>query len=101
MLHIVTDMVYNFHNALVACPKGYKKGWDLMIATVDDFKDPTHYMNNVIFNFGHIFDNLRDFYMWLVYGSPGEDNNPYNQGYALGNVVYWIFFKTDSKRRPA
>lgn len=57
-------------------------------------------MDNLIFNFGMIFDNIRDFIMWLEYGSYGMENGPYNNGYSLGNVVHLAFFKTDSSRRP-
>ena len=94
------DIVYNTRGLYNSCPKGYIQGYESIKLRGEKFTDPTHYMDNIIFNFGMIFDNVRDFIMWIEYGSAGEDFGPYNSGYSLGNVVYFAFFKTDSKRRP-
>ena len=94
------DTVYNLHYLYVSCPEGYKLGWKSISAEKKMFLEPTNLMNNIIFNFGHIFDNLRDSIIWFEYGSQGEKNGPYNTGYSLGNAVYFAFFKTDSIRNP-
>lgn len=94
------DIVYNSRGLYNSCPAGYIAGYNSIMLRQDTLKDPTHYMDNIIFNFGMIFDNIRDFIMWIQYGSAGEDFGPYNSGFSLGNVVYYAFFKTDSKRRP-
>mmetsp|Transcript_10139 Transcript_10139/g.8935 ORF Transcript_10139/g.8935 Transcript_10139/m.8935 type:complete len:138 (-) Transcript_10139:18-431(-) len=94
------DIVYNSRGLYNECPAGYRQGYESIQLREGKFKDPTHYMDNIIFNFGMIFDNVRDFVMWIQYGSAGENYGPYNSGFSLGNVVYFAFFKTDSKRRP-
>jgi hypothetical protein len=100
MLSLLTDVVYNTHNIVVACPTGVRTGWDSVVSREDKFTDPTHYMDNIIFNFGMIFDNVRDAIIWFEYGSYGEANGPYNTGYSLGNSIYFTFFKENSSRRP-
>jgi len=99
-LDVTIDILYNAHGVYIACPEGFKRGYESIVLETETLKDPTRYMDNLIFNFGLIFDNVRDFYMWLQYGSMGEENGPYNNGFALGNVAYYAFFKTDSTRRP-
>lgn len=94
------DTVYNTHNLYVSCPEGYKLGWKSISAEKHMFLEPKNLMNNIIFNFGHIFDNLRDSIIWFENGSQGEKNGPYNTGYSMGNAVYFAFFKTNSKRNP-
>jgi len=99
-LDVLADIVYNAYGIYETCPIGFKQGFDSIALVEEKMKDPKHYMDNLIFNFGLIFDNIRDFYMWLQFGSMGEENGPYNNGFALGNVAYYAFFKTDSTRRP-
>jgi len=67
------DIVYNVRGIYNKCPEGYQQGYKSLKMREENFKDPTHYMDNIIFNFGMIFDNIRDSIMWFEYGSAGED----------------------------
>lgn len=51
---------------------------------------PSVVMDNVVFNFGNIFDAFRDVVLFLSSSPRGELDLPYEAGYALGAAVYEI-----------
>ena len=52
--------------------------------------DPKPYLMNVVYNFGHIFDAVRDLYMFFTQDPRGLANNVHDSGYSLGLAVYYI-----------
>ena len=45
---------------------------------------------NSIYNFGHIFDALRDAYLFVVQDPRGQVQNVYDAGYSLGWASYML-----------
>lgn len=46
---------------------------------------------NSVYNFGHIFDNLRDAIMYFTEDPRGQVNNVHDAGYNVGLALYfWI-----------
>lgn len=48
------------------------------------------YLMNFVYNFGHIFDNLRDVYLFLTQDPRGQINNVFEAGYDIGTAFYFI-----------
>lgn len=83
------DMIYNTHNITVACYSGMSEmGRGLADYTSKLY--PSVVMDNVVFNFGNIFDAFRDVILFLSSSPRGELDLPYEAGYALGAAVYEI-----------
>ena len=45
---------------------------------------------NFVYNFGHIFDNLRDVYLFLAEDPRGRIDDVARAGYSLGQAVYFL-----------
>lgn len=48
-------------------------------------------MENTIFNFGTIFDSIRDSILFLSSSDRGKFTIPYDAGYGIGNAIYFMF----------
>jgi hypothetical protein len=47
---------------------------------------------NIIYNFGLVYDSIKNMMLYFV-GAPRPDNNtPYDVGYDLGSVVFYMLF---------
>lgn len=46
------------------------------------------YLLNFVYNFGHIFDAYRDFYLFWISDPRGQLSNVYNAGYSIGYASY-------------
>lgn len=66
--------------------------------------DVKTYLMNVVYNFGHLFDSLRDFISFLAKDPRGDVTNVYDAGYSLGQFVYFTITpgtaKYDSQAKP-
>lgn len=45
---------------------------------------------NTVYNFGHIFDNMRDVYLYFTMNPRGVTNNVHDAGYHLGLAAYFF-----------
>jgi hypothetical protein len=52
--------------------------------------DPKNYLMNSVYNFGHIFDNLRDMVFFFTQNPRGQVNSVHDAGYNLGVAVYYL-----------
>ena len=52
-------------------------------------------MDNFIYNFGDVFDSLRDGVLFFASDTRGVDRAPYEAGYAFGNGFYYILVKNN------
>lgn len=59
----------------------------IVVHNKDDFKT---YLMNVVYNFGHLFDSMRDFVSFLTNDPRGDITNVYDAGYSLGQFVYYL-----------
>jgi hypothetical protein len=60
-----------------------------IIAEENGYSPKTYVMNSV-YNFGHIFDNLRDAIMYFTEDSRGQVNNVHDAGYNVGLALYYF-----------
>jgi hypothetical protein len=67
--------------------------------------NPKNYIMNSIYNFGHIFDALRDAWFFIAADPRGQINNVYDVGFSIGWATYMIItpnlasYETDVNRR--
>jgi hypothetical protein len=52
--------------------------------------NPKNYIMNSVYNFGHIFDNLRDVVMYFNESPRGQVNSIHDAGYNAGLAVYYL-----------
>lgn len=52
--------------------------------------DPKNYIMNMVYNFGHIFDNLRDVWLFFEQNPRGQVNSIHDAGYNLGIALYYL-----------
>lgn len=53
----------------------------VVVVNADDYKT---YLMNFVYNFGHLFDSLRDFVTFLANDPRGDVTNVYDAGFSLG-----------------
>ena len=84
------DMMYNVDPITQACYKGFK---EVGASTYNNalLLTPRVFLDNIIFNFGNIFDSIRDVLLFFTDDDRGEYDLPYDAGYGLGNAVYLVF----------
>lgn len=81
------DMIYNIHPITLSCYVGNKEGfWGLVAYTYQLY--PSAVIDNVVYNFGNIFDAFRDTILFFTASSRGEFNLPYEAGYASGAATW-------------
>ena len=90
------DMIYNTHNITVSCYTGFAEMGRGLSYYVTQLA-PSIVMDNTVYNFGNIFDALRDVVLFLVSSPRGEFNLPYEAGYAAGAAIYQIMMPGTKK----
>lgn len=64
------------------------------VVNAGDYKT---YLMNLVYNFGHLFDSLRDFIAFLTNDPRGDVTNVYDAGYSLGQFVYYVITPNTAK----
>ena len=52
--------------------------------------NPKNYVMNSVYNFGHIFDNLRDVILYFTEDPRGQTNSVHDAGYNLGLATFYF-----------
>jgi hypothetical protein len=60
------------------------------VLVVQNGNSPKAYLMNMVYNFGHIFDALRDVYLFFTQDPRGLVDNVHDTGYMMGLAVYLI-----------
>ena len=81
------DMLYNVDPITQACYTSFKEAginfYGHLLLT-----SPRALLNNIIYNFGDIFDAFRDVILFVNDDPRGEYNVPYDAGFGLGTAIY-------------
>jgi hypothetical protein len=82
-------MTYNTNIIALTCYKGLREG---SIDVTQRAKSLTtrQLLDNCVFNFGRIFDSIRDTLLYFNGDTRGQYNIPYEAGLGLGNAIYLI-----------
>ncbi len=67
-LTTVFDITYHLYDINTHCYYGVLDGVDTLIKVRNAYTNPRNLIDNLVYNFGHIFDALRDGINWLKYG---------------------------------
>lgn len=62
----------------------------VVVNGTDEYKA---YIMNIVYNFGHIFDSLRDFVFFLLRDTRGDVTSVYDAGYSLGQFIWFSITK--------
>ncbi len=83
------DMLYNLDTITQAC---YRSGREVVDNVSKDVLliDARTIIDNIIFDFGNIFDSFRDLVLFFMEDNRGDFSVPYDAGYGLGNALYLI-----------
>ena len=83
-------MVYNIDPITNAC---YRSGEEIFYTSYAYVQtiDPKVIIDNTIYNFGDIFDAIRDTYLYFINDDRGVINLPYDAGLGIGTAIYLVF----------
>jgi len=89
---LVTKITQQLHPIAFHCWSAgehtYAHFYDIVL--VQNGLDPKNYIMNFVYNFGHIFDNLRNVVMYLVEDPRGQINSVHDAGYNLGLALHYF-----------
>lgn len=57
---------------------------------LDNGYNPKNYILNVVYNFGHIFDSIRDVYLFLAEDPRGVLNDVHDAGFSTGLALFYV-----------
>ena len=57
---------------------------------VQNGESPKTYLMNFVYNFGHIFDAIRELVLFFMLDPRGQVNSVHDAGYSLGQSVYYL-----------
>jgi len=87
-----TRMTQRLHPAMVNCIGAgeftYEQLYDIVVE--QNGYNPKTYIMNTVYNFGHIFDGIRDTYLFFVEDPRGNDKAVYQMGYNLGQALFYF-----------
>ncbi len=83
------DMLYNVDPITQACYRSVKEVGVNVWGNIQ-LLDPRTFIDNVVFNFGRIFDSVRDSILFFTDDQRGEYDVPYDAGFGLGTAVYLL-----------
>lgn len=85
----ILDMVYNVDSISDVC---YKSGVEFVwgLYGYGDKLDLRTAVDNVIFDFGNIFDAFRDTVLFFMDDARGEYDIPYDAGRGIGTALYMV-----------
>jgi len=86
---ILLDMIYNIDNITVSCGIGIMETAD-GIQKLAALQYPSSVIDNFVFNFGDIFDALRNTILYLTHNPRGDYNVPYDAGFGVGHAIYEV-----------
>jgi hypothetical protein len=84
------DMVYNVDPITQTCYRSVSEVVNGIIVNYNAL-EPRVIIDNFIYQFGKIYDSVRDVLLFFTTDDRGEINLPYDAGYGIGNAVYLIF----------
>jgi len=96
MFTTVIDMTYHIHTVNVNCYYGVLDGVWAIVDLKERFMDPRNLIDNLVYNFGHIFDATRDGVLWMT-DTDNRDMGPFEAGYAFGVALYYAIFSQYKK----
>lgn len=87
-----TRMTQRLHPAMVNCIGAgeftYEQLYNIIVE--QNGYNPKTYIMNTVYNFGHIFDGVRDTYLFFVESPRGNPKAVYQMGYNLGQAVFYF-----------
>lgn len=84
-------MTYSSHEIALTCFDGFEESFLGYKQLIQLYDQPKILIQNLIYNFGDIWDNMRDFVEYYVEEQRGVYNIPYLTGKLLGNSFYLLF----------
>ena len=89
-------MTYNTDKIVKSCSIGIEDSIIKLLSYLAIFNSPKVFIENIIHNFGYLFDASRDLYYFFGYDVRGRYNEPFDAGLAVGTMI-WLVFKPASK----
>ena len=90
-------MIYNINNVTQSCYTGMKEMSNGLIGYFK-LQYPSNVIDNVVYNFGNIFDAFRDTILFFVSSDRGEYNVPFEAGMGAGEAI-WNIMKPPTKSK--
>jgi hypothetical protein len=88
-LLLLTKITGLLHPVAYHCWNGAENTFDHYNKTFTDNPDPKTYLINFVYNFGAIFDAMREVVLFFTEDPRGTANNVHDAGYNLGLASYY------------
>ena len=85
----ILDMIYNVNNITQSCGNGMQEVIQGLVSYYNS-QYPSNVINNFIFNFGNIFDSVRNTVLFFMSDPRGDFTVPFQAGLGIGNAIYQI-----------
>jgi hypothetical protein len=89
ILRLVFDITYNTNIIAETCYKGLTEG-TLSVTRRAESLNTKQLINNIVFNFGRVFDSIRDTLLYFNGDTRGQFLIPYEAGLGIGNAIYLV-----------
>ena len=91
-LLLVTKITKNLHPIAFHCwgAGEHVYGHFYRIIVEENGYNPKNYIMNTVYNFGHIFDNIRDVILYFMEDPRGQTQNVHDAGYNLGLAIFYF-----------
>lgn len=90
LLMILADLSSGLHPVAFHCWNAGEYVYEHYKTKVTESSSFKPYLMNFVYNFGLVFDSLRDWWIFLTNDPRGQDDGVYNAGDSLGQAVYYL-----------
>lgn len=88
-MNLLTRMAQLSYPISMNCWNAGERSYDHFDTVISqNGKSPKTYLMNIVYNFGHMFDALREFYFFFSQDQRGIVGSVHDAGYNLGFFVY-------------
>jgi len=87
-LLITTYQVYNLN---IKCYAGAIESWILLVGYTGILSDPSFLGPNFLFNFGHMYDSVKDIIVFFNGSDTGGNaKSAFQVGFEIGELLYYV-----------
>ncbi len=90
-------LTYQTYDVSYSCYNGVIEAVMTFIAYGNFFTDYTLLTTNLLFNFGLMYDSVKDAVMYFTGDERGHASDSFEAGFELGQVVYYLLFNQDEE----
>jgi len=84
-------VLHDLHSTSEFCYSAINEHLLELVLSKKYYTDTENIINNVVYNFGSVFDSVRDTYVWFADGP--DEENAYEAGFGFGHALFLSVFR--------